>query len=82
MLWLKKGYETTGTCWAKYPKYQVLQKVEQEALALSAGIDRSYISEIELAKSSVSLDILERLARALNVDPQTLLAPRGNREQK
>ena len=56
--------------------------MSQEALALSAGIDRSYISEIELAKSSVSLDILERLARALSVDPQTLLAPRGNRERK
>ncbi|WP_082020662.1 helix-turn-helix domain-containing protein [Leisingera sp. ANG-M1] len=51
-------------------------------LALSAGIDRSYISEIELAKSSVSPDISERLTRALNVDPQTLLAPRGNRERK
>ncbi|KPD11522.1 helix-turn-helix domain-containing protein [Phaeobacter sp. 11ANDIMAR09] len=52
------------------------RKLSQEALALSAGIDRSYISEIELAKSSVSLDILERLARALDVDPQVLLAPR------
>lgn len=58
------------------------KKLSQEALALSAGIDRSYISQIELAKTSVSLDILERLARALNVDPLTLLAPRGNREQK
>lgn len=52
------------------------RKLSQEALALSAGIDRSYISEIELAKSSVSLDILERLAHALDVDPQVLLAPR------
>ncbi|WP_107496477.1 helix-turn-helix transcriptional regulator, partial [Thalassobius sp. I31.1] len=40
------------------------RKLSQEALALSAGIDRSYISEIELAKSSVSLDILERLGLA------------------
>ena len=55
------------------------RKLSQEALAFSAGIDRSYVSEIELAKSSVSLDILERLARALEVDPQELLAPRGNR---
>lgn len=53
------------------------RKLSQEALALIAGIDRSYISEIELAKSSVSLDILERLACALDVDSQVLLAPRG-----
>ncbi len=53
------------------------RKLSQETLALTAEIDRSYISEIELAKSSVSLDILERLALALDVDPQALLAPRG-----
>jgi transcriptional regulator with XRE-family HTH domain len=39
--------------------------LSQEALALSAGIDRSYISEIELAKSSVSLDIFWSAWRVL-----------------
>ena len=53
------------------------KKMSQEALALSAGIDRSYVSEIELAKSSASLDILERIAYALEVDAQVLLFPRG-----
>lgn len=52
------------------------RNLSQETLALTAGIDRSYISEIELAKSSVSLDILEKLSRALEVDPQVLLSPR------
>jgi transcriptional regulator with XRE-family HTH domain len=53
--------------------------LSQEELSLSAGIDRSYVSKIELARFSVSLDILEQLARALEVDPSELLAERGKR---
>lgn len=50
--------------------------LSQEQLALAASIDRSYVSEIELAKSSVSVDILEQISRALEVDPQELLKKR------
>ena len=32
---------------------------------MAADVDRSYISEIELAKNSVSIDILEQIALAL-----------------
>ena len=39
--------------------------LSQEQLALAADMDRSYVSEIELAKFSASLDVLERIARAL-----------------
>ncbi len=52
------------------------KKLSQEQLALAANVDRSYISEIEHAKSSVSIDILERIAVALDVDPQVLLNER------
>ena len=38
---------------------------------------RSYVSEIELAKFSASLDVLERIARALEVDPKELFNERG-----
>ena len=58
--WSKRGHKSTGTCWLQNTRYS--RKLRQEAPALTAGIDRSYISEVELAKSSVSLDILERLA--------------------
>jgi len=51
--------------------------LSQEQLALAANIDRSYVSEIELAKSSVSVDILEQIALALEVDPQELFNKRG-----
>jgi len=52
------------------------QGLSQEKLAHIANIDRSYISEIELAKSSTSIDKLEQLAKALNVDPSVLLRTR------
>ena len=51
--------------------------LSQEQLALAAEGDRSYISEIELAKFSASIDILEQIALALEVDPQELFNKRG-----
>ena len=50
--------------------------LSQEQLALAADLDRSYIGEIELAKFSASLDVLERIANALDIDPQELLNKR------
>lgn len=51
--------------------------LSQEQLALAAEVDRSYISEIELAKNSASIDVLERIADALDVDPKDLFNERG-----
>lgn len=51
--------------------------LSQEQLALAADIDRSYISEIELARVSVSVDILEQLALALGVTPKDFFNERG-----
>ena len=54
--------------------------LSQEQLALAAEVDRSYISyisEIELAKNSASIDVLELIADALNVDPKELFNERG-----
>ena len=51
--------------------------LSQEQLALAAEVDRSYISEIELAKNSASIDVLERIADALGVDPKELFNKRG-----
>ena len=51
--------------------------LSQEQLALAADVDRSYISEIELAKNSASIDVLERIALALEIGPQELLNKRG-----
>jgi len=45
----------------------------QEELADRAGIDRTYISSIERSKYAASIEILDRLARALNVEAAELL---------
>jgi transcriptional regulator with XRE-family HTH domain len=46
----------------------------QEDLAQSAEMDRSYVSELEGAKYSATIDMIESLARALNVSPDSLLS--------
>lgn len=55
---------------------QIIRKqhqLSQEQLALSAGIDRRYMSDIENGKRNISLDIIERLAGSLNVSISDLI---------
>lgn len=49
--------------------------LSQEALAHDAGIDRSYVSSLENERYSASLDMIEKLADALDVDPLALFQP-------
>ncbi len=42
-------------------------KLSQEALALKAEVDRTYVTDVENGRRNVSLEILERLIKALNV---------------
>jgi len=44
----------------------------QEELAYRAGIDRSYLSEIESGSKNISVTMLERIAAALEVHPADL----------
>lgn len=52
---------------------RLLRGWSQEALAEAAGLDRSYVGDIERAERNVSLDCLERLARAFGVSVPELL---------
>lgn len=54
---------------------RVLRKLTQEDLAAAADIDRSYISEIENERFSVSVDQIEKLAHVLGVEIFELLHP-------
>ena len=45
--------------------------MSQEALAEKAGLDRTYISGIERGVRNITLDSLDRIIRALEVDYKT-----------
>ena len=51
-----------------------LRRVTQESLAVDADVDRTSISGIENGTFNPSIDLLERLARALAVDVGELVA--------
>ncbi len=48
----------------------------QEELAHRADVSRGHMGKVENAKFAASLDLLERIARALKVDPAELFAKR------
>ena len=48
----------------------------QEQLAFEAGVKRAYLSEIENGQRNVSLDVVEKLATALDVSPDSLMLPK------
>jgi transcriptional regulator with XRE-family HTH domain len=45
------------------------RKVSQERLAHDAEVDRAYLSRVERAVTYVGLEIIEKLAAVLEVDP-------------
>ncbi|MEQ1697255.1 MAG: helix-turn-helix transcriptional regulator [Hyphomicrobiaceae bacterium] len=45
----------------------------QEALADLAGVNRNYVGLIERQENSASVDVLDQLATALEIDPIELL---------
>lgn len=47
--------------------------ISQEDLARRADLNRTYISGIENGKATASVDVLDRLSRALDVTPNDLL---------
>ena len=51
--------------------------ISQESMALEAGIDRTYASQIERGISNPSLRVICALAEVLEVDPTDLLKPKA-----
>lgn len=47
--------------------------MSQEALALEAGLHRTFVAHVERQARNISLDNIERLAIALNVPVRELL---------
>jgi transcriptional regulator with XRE-family HTH domain len=44
--------------------------ISQEALANKAGVDRTYVTDVENGRRNVSVELLEKLIKALEVSIQ------------
>ncbi len=49
------------------------KRLSQEELAHRADIDRTYVSALERCQYAAGIDVLDRLARALDVEAADLL---------
>lgn len=54
-------------------RYRKLKDMTQEQLALEAGMERSYVSDLERGQRNPSVRALARLAEALDIPPGLLL---------
>ena len=54
-------------------KFREEQGMSQEKIAEKAGLHRTYISDIERRKRSISLSNIQKIAEALGVEPYMLL---------
>lgn len=53
-------------------KYRIKHKLSQEAFAEKCGLHRTYISAIECYRRSISLENIQRIADALEIDTYKL----------
>ena len=56
--------------------YRKLRGMTQEELAAEAGMERSYVSDVERGPRNPSVMALDRLAHALNIESHVLLLSR------
>jgi transcriptional regulator with XRE-family HTH domain len=59
-------------------KLRVAAKVSQEEFAARCGYHRTYIGGIERGERNVTLAVLETVAKALEVGPETLIVRTGS----
>lgn len=53
-------------------KYRQEKGISQEGLAELSGLHRTYISAVERERRNISIENIEHIAKALNVDPALL----------
>lgn len=53
-------------------RFRQTKNLSQEGLADAAGLHRTFVGSVERCERNISLDNIEKLARALDVTPATL----------
>ena len=59
-------------------EYRIRAGISQEKLAELAGLHRTYISAIECFRRSISLENIQRLSNALNIECYQLFVRKGD----
>ena len=59
-------------------KYRLERNLSQEQLAEKSGLHRTYISAVERAERSISLDNIQKIALALNIEVDKLFKNWGD----
>lgn len=59
-------------------KYRTAQGISQEAFAEKCGLHRTYISAIECYRRSISLENIQRIADALEIEAFMLFVKEDN----
>jgi transcriptional regulator with XRE-family HTH domain len=54
--------------------------LSQEELAHEAGVDRTYISQVERRQRNVTIVVLAKIAKALGITPEKLLVASSRRK--
>lgn len=63
-------------------KYRTEKNLSQEALADLAGLHRTYISAIERERRNISIDNIENIASALDIEPYLLFKKQSDSRKK
>lgn len=62
-------------------RYREAAGLSQEQLAFTAGIDRSFVSKVELGKVRLGLGVAKKIAVALDVPLSTMIAVSENQQE-
>ena len=72
---MQKGSGIIAVLAENVRRLRLAADLSQEDLALEAGLDRTYISQVEREKRNVTIEVLARLAAALGTTADQLLVP-------